>query len=500
MGIDERKSTVGKRAGKPAVAVKEAEERHCRIEHDSIGDKEVPQDAYYGVQTLRAAENFRITGLTMHPEIVNSLAYIKKAAAITNCEVGLLDRPIAEAIVEACDEILSGMFHDDFIVDPIQGGAGTSLNMNANEVIANRAIELLGGRKGDYSIVHPNDHVNLGQSTNDVIPTAGKMTTIRLLRNLKVQLLRLHSALLEKAKEFNHVIKMGRTQMQDAVPIRLGQEFKAYADAVMRDINRMDKAVDEMRALNMGGTAIGTGINADEAYLRRIVPVLNEVADLDFIQAYDLIDATQNLDPFVFVSGAVKACAVTLSKIANDLRLMSSGPRAGFGEINLPAKQNGSSIMPGKVNPVIPEVVNQVAFNVIGNDMTITLAAEAGQLELNAFEPIIFYNLFQSIDTLGFAVETFVDNCISGITANEERCRYLVENSVGLITALSPHLGYQKSADIAKKALKEDRSVREIILEEKLLTEEEINQILNPVTLTEPGISGKELMGRLHDK
>ena len=500
MGIDERKSTVGKRAGKPAVAVKKAEERHCRIEHDSIGDKEVPQDAYYGVQTLRAAENFRITGLTMHPEIVNSLAYIKKAAAITNCEVGLLDRPIAEAIVEACDEILSGMFHDDFIVDPIQGGAGTSLNMNANEVIANRAIELLGGRKGDYSIVHPNDHVNLGQSTNDVIPTAGKMTTIRLLRNLKVQLLRLHSALLEKAKEFNHVIKMGRTQMQDAVPIRLGQEFKAYADAVMRDINRMDKAVDEMRALNMGGTAIGTGINADEAYLRRIVPVLNEVADLDFIQAYDLIDATQNLDPFVFVSGAVKACAVTLSKIANDLRLMSSGPRAGFGEINLPAKQNGSSIMPGKVNPVIPEVVNQVAFNVIGNDMTITLAAEAGQLELNAFEPIIFYNLFQSIDTLGFAVETFVDNCISGITANEERCRYLVENSVGLITALSPHLGYQKSADIAKKALKEDRSVREIILEEKLLTEEEINQILNPVTLTEPGISGKELMGRLHDK
>ena len=467
-----------------------------RIEKDSIGEKEVPADAYYGVQTLRAAENFRITGLKMHPEMINSLAYIKKAAAITNCEIGLLDRHVADAIVGACDEILQGKFQKDFIVDQIQGGAGTSLNMNANEVIANRAIELMGGQKGDYSIVHPNDHVNLGQSTNDVIPTGGKMTTIRLLMNLKTQLLRLHVALSEKAKEFNHVIKMGRTQMQDAVPIRLGQEFKAYADAVMRDINRMDKALDEMQAVNMGGTAVGTGINADEAYLRRIVPVLNDVSDMAFIQAFDLIDSTQNLDPFVAVSGAVKACAVTLSKIANDLRLMSSGPRAGFGEINLPAKQNGSSIMPGKVNPVIPEVVNQVAFNVIGNDMTITLAAEAGQLELNAFEPIIFYNLFQSIDTLGFAVETFVDNCVAGITANEERCRYLVEISVGVITALAPHLGYQRSADIAKKALKTGRAVRDIILEEKILTEEEMNKILDPVNMTEPGISGQELLNK----
>ncbi len=500
MTLEQRRSTVGKRAGRSAVEAEKKENTEFRMEHDSIGDKEVPLNAYYCVQTLRTAENFRITGLSMHPEIVNSLAYIKKAAAIANCEIGLLDRRITEAIVEACDEILSGKFRGDFIVDPIQGGAGTSLNMNANEVIANRAIEILGGKKGDYSIVHPNDHVNLGQSTNDVIPTAGKMTTVRLLKNLKDQLLRLHMALMDKAKEFNHVIKMGRTQMQDAVPIRLGQEFKAYADAVMRDINRMDKAVDEMRAMNMGGTAVGTGINADEAYLRRIVPVLNEVADMDFLQAYDLIDATQNLDPFVAVSGAVKACAVTLSKIANDFRLMSSGPRAGFGEINLPAKQNGSSIMPGKVNPVIPEVVNQVAFNVIGNDMTITLAAEAGQLELNAFEPIIFYNLFQSIDTLGFAVETFVDNCVSGITANEERCRYLVENSVGVITALSPHIGYQKSADIAKKALETNQSVREIILEEKVLTEEEINQILDPVNMTEPGISGKKLMGRFHEQ
>ena len=420
-------------------------EQEFRTEKDSIGTKNVPEDVYYGVQSLRAAENFHITGLNMHPEIINSLAYIKKAAAITNCEAGLLDKKIAQAIVKACDEILGGKLHEDFIVDPIQGGAGTSLNMNANEVIANRANEILGGKKGDYSIVNPNDHVNCGQSTNDVIPTAGKMTSLRLLKNLKKELMRLHTALEKKAEEFDGVIKMGRTQLQDAVPIRLGQEFKAYSVAVLRDIRRMDKAMDEMRTLNMGGTAVGTGLNADEAYLRRIVPNLSEISDMELVQAYDLIDSTQNLDPFVAVSGAVKACAVTLSKIANDLRLMSSGPRAGFGEINLPAKQNGSSIMPGKVNPVIPEVVNQVAFNVIGNDVTITMAAEAGQLELNAFEPIIFYCLFQSIDTLGYAVQTFVDNCVTGITANETRCRYFVENSVGIITAICPYVGYQEN-------------------------------------------------------
>lgn len=465
-----------------------------RVEKDSIGTKDVPEGVYYGVQSLRAAENFHITGLSMHPEIINSLAYIKKAAAITNCEVGIIDKKIANAIVKACDEILEGKFHKDFIVDPIQGGAGTSLNMNANEVIANRAIELLGGQKGDYSIVNPNDHVNCSQSTNDVIPTAGKMTSLRLLKNLKKELRRLYEALSKKADEFDHVIKMGRTQMQDAVPIRLGQEFKAYSVAVMRDINRMDKAMDEMRTLNMGGTAVGTGINADEAYLKRIVPNLVEISGMDFVQAFDLIDATQNLDPFVAVSGAIKACAVTLSKIANDFRLMSSGPRAGFGEINLPAKQNGSSIMPGKVNPVIPEVVNQVAFNVIGNDVTITMAAEAGQLELNAFEPIVFCCMFQSIDTMAYAVQTFVDNCVSGITANETRCRYLVENSVGVITAICPHVGYQKAADIAKQAIKTGESVRDLILKEGLLTEDELNEIMDPVNMTEPGISGKELL------
>ena len=466
-------------------------EMEFRVEKDSIGTKDVPENVYYGVQSLRAAENFHITGLNMHPEIINSLAYIKKAAAITNCEAGLLDKRRTQAIVQACDEILEGKFREDFIVDPIQGGAGTSLNMNANEVIANRAIEILGGKKGDYSVVNPNDHVNCGQSTNDVIPTAGKMTSLRLLKKLKKQLLRLHSALEQKADEFDSVIKMGRTQLQDAVPIRLGQEFKAYSVAILRDLNRMDKAMDEMRTLNMGGTAVGTGLNADESYLRRIVPNLSEISGMDLVQAYDLIDATQNLDSFVAVSGAVKACAVTLSKIANDLRLMSSGPRAGFGEINLPAKQNGSSIMPGKVNPVIPEVVNQVAFNAIGNDMTITMAAEAGQLELNAFEPIIFYCLFQSIDTIAYAVNTFVDNCVIGITANETRCRYFVENSVGIITAICPYVGYQKAAEIAKEAIKTGESVRKLIIEKGLLTKEQMHEIMDPVQMTEPGISGK---------
>ena len=483
--------------GKRRVTMDDMKKTDYRVEKDSIGVKDIPEEVYYGVQTLRAAENFHITGLNMHPEIINSLAYIKKASAITSCEVGILEKKKAQAIVQACDEIIEGKFHDDFIVDPIQGGAGTSLNMNANEVIANRAIEILGGKKGDYTIVNPNDDVNCGQSTNDVIPTAGKMTSLHLLQNLKKQLLRLYDALNEKAKEFDHVIKMGRTQMQDAVPIRLGQEFKAYSVAIMRDIHRMDKAMDEMRTLNMGGTAIGTGINADENYLRRIVPNLSEISGMEFIQAFDLIDATQNLDSFVAVSGAVKACAVTLSKMSNDLRLMSSGPRAGFGEINLPAKQNGSSIMPGKVNPVIPEVVNQVAFNIIGNDMTITMAAEAGQLELNAFEPIIFYCMFQSIDTLGYAVETLVDNCIVGITANEERCRQLVENSVGIITAICPHVGYEKTADIAKKAINSNESVRSLILKENIMDEEELSRILDPIHMTEPGISGKDVLMKI---
>lgn len=465
-----------------------------RVESDSIGNKEIPKEAYYGVQTLRAAENFKITRLKMNEDFIKSLAQIKKASAITNCEIGLLEKNIERAIVQACNEIICGKLHEEFIIDPIQGGAGTSANMNANEVISNRAIEILGGEKGDYSIVHPNDHVNMGQSTNDVIPTAGKMTILKLIPKALKQLKRLYDALQEKAIEFDDIIKMGRTQMQDAVPIRLGQEFKAYSSVIKRDILRLEKVQEEVRVVNMGGTAIGTGINADEQYLSKIVSNLSNVAEMELRQAEDLIDATQNLDGFVAVSAAIKTCAVNLSKISNDLRLMSSGPRTGFGEINLPPKQNGSSIMPGKINPVIPEVMSQVAFNIIGNDMTITMAAEAGQLELNAFEPVIFYNLFESIETLGNGVETFVDNCICGITANRERCKNLVENSVGIITAICPHVGYKKAAGVAKTAIKTGESVRELILKQGLLKEAELNDILDTVAMTEPGISGKQML------
>lgn len=462
-----------------------------RQEHDSIGFKDIPADAYYGIQTLRAAENFAITGLNMHPEIINSIVQIKKAAAITNFEVGRLDNKRTNAIVHVCDEILSGKFHDQFIVDPIQGGAGTSLNMNANEVIANRAIEQMGGQKGDYSLVNPNDHVNCGQSTNDVFPSCGRVTSLKLLNKTTAELERLYAALSEKAEEFDSVIKMGRTQLQDAVPIRLGQEFRAYSTAIRRDITRFEHAKNEMSSLNLGGTAIGTGLNANVQYMRKVMRNIALVTGLDLTQAYDLIDATQNLDGYTFVSGTVRTCAVNLSKMSNDLRLMSSGPRAGLGEINLPPKQHGSSIMPGKVNPVIPEVVNQVAFNIIGNDMTITMATEAGQLELNAFEPIIFYNLFQSIETLTYAVRTLVDNCIRGITANADYCRGVVENSVGIITAICPYIGYDKASEIAKEAIQSGASVKEMILREKLLSEDDMEKILDPYSMTEPGISGK---------
>ena len=457
-----------------------------RSEHDSLGTKDIPAGAYYGVQSLRAAENFRITGLSVHPLLITSVAEIKKAAALTNLEIGLLDRPVAEVIIRACNEITAGRLHNAFIVDPIQGGAGTSLNMNANEVIANRAIELLGGRKGDYALVSPYDHVNRSQSTNDVIPAAGKLTVLKLLTAARAQLERLCQALETKGEVFDDVLKMGRTQMQDAVPIRLGQEFRAYGQAVRRDIDRLGRVQEEMRRLNMGGTAVGTGINADGRYLRRIVPNLSKVTGLRLVQAEDLIDATQNADAFVSVSGAVKTCAVNLSKLSNDLRLMSSGPRCGLGEIELPPRQNGSSIMPGKVNPVIPEVVNQVAFQIMGNDLTITMAAEAGQLELNAFEPVILHNLIQSVEILDRAARTLTDHCIAGITANRERCRALVENSVGLITALCPHVGYERASQLAKRAIATGAPVRTLILEEGLADEETLDRILDPCAMTGP--------------
>ena len=414
-----------------------------RTETDSIGSREVPENAYYGIQSMRAAENFRMTGLHIHPEMIRSMADVKAAAAVTNYETGALDEEREKVILRACAEMKEGRFDSEIIVDPIQGGAGTSLNMNVNGVLANRAIELLGGIKGDYKRVHPNDHINMSQSTNDVFPTAGKIAACRLVQKAEKELRRLHKALEEKSVEFYPVIKMGRTQLQDAVPIRLGQEFASYAAAVGRDIRRMETAAGEMR--------------------------------------------TVNLDPFAAVSGSVKACAVTLSKIASDLRLMSSGPRTGLGEILLPGKQNGSSIMPGKVNPVIPEVVNQAAFQIFGNDVTITLAAESGQLELNAFEPVIFYNLFQAVDLLGHAAATFTDNCICGIQADAARCKAMVENSVGTATALCPYLGYTKAAEIAKKAVRENRNLRELVLEERLMDEEELDRVLDSYAMTEPG-------------
>lgn len=457
-----------------------------RMEHDSIGALNVPAEAYYGVQSMRAATNFQITHRPLHPVLIDSIVMVKKAAAITNEKSGKLDQQIAQAIIQACDEILDGNLRDQFIVDAIQGGAGTSANMNANEVIANRAIEILGGTKGDYSIVHPNDHVNMSQSTNDVIPTAGKITVLKLLPQTIKELEKLEKAMEEKEAEFDDILKMGRTQLQDAVPMRLGQSFGAFAHVLKRDIKRLKNVMEEMKVLNIGATAIGTAINVDPYYLANISYELSKVAGISLKQADDLIDATQNLDGFVSVSGVLKTCAVDISKISNDLRLMSSGPRTGLSEINLPARQNGSSIMPGKINPVIPEVVSQVAYLIIGHDYTITMAAEAGQLELNAFEPVLFHHLFESIDTLKEAAATLTKHCITGITANKGQCEEYIEKSVGISTALCQYIGYAKSAEIAKKSLKTGISVKELVLEEGLLKEEELKGILKPEKMTQP--------------
>lgn len=465
-----------------------------RIESDSIGQVKVPKDAYYGVNSVRAAENFNITGREIHKELIIGLAEVKKACAISNFEAGIMTEEVKDGIVKASDEIIAGKLHDQFIVDPIQGGAGTSGNMNANEVIANRANEILGGKLGEYDKVNPNDHVNMGQSTNDSFPTAGKIAALKLGSKTLEELKKLYKALIEKSKEFDSVIKMGRTHLQDAVPIRLGQEFHAYSSAIKRDIDRIEKALDGIKLVNMGASAVGTGINVDREYLKIIVSNLNKVNNLELLQTEDLVDGTNNLDVFVALSSALKTSAVNLSKMSNDMRLMASGPRCGFGELNLPPKQAGSSIMPGKVNPVIAEVMSQISFNVIGNDMTITMAAEAGQLELNVFEPVLLYNLYESIETLGNGVNTFRENLVNGLTANIERCKELVDGSVGPITAIVPHVGYKAAAKIADQAIRTGEPVRELTLKEGLLTEEELNEILDPFAMTEPGIAAKHLL------
>ena len=458
-----------------------------RTESDSIGELQVERDAYYGVQTLRAKRNFSITDSKMNFTFVKNIVLIKKAAALVNGVYGILDQARAAAIVSACDEVLAGKHRKEFVVDAVQGGAGTSANMNVNEVIANLAAVKLGGKPGDYArVVHPNDHVNMAQSTNDVIPTAGKLTVIVLSRALLSELRRLERALKKKAEDFNGILKMGRTQLQDAVPMRMGQAFHAFATAIGRDIGRIERSLSEMHVVNMGATAIGTAITARREYFEHITEKLSELFGEKLARAEDLFDGTQNVDCFVAVSGALKALAVNLSKMSNDLRLMASGPRTGLGELQLPAMQNGSSIMPGKVNPVIPEVVNQVAFLVMGHDVTITLAAEAGQLELNAFEPVIFYQLFESVRALTGAVHTLVGNCIDGIAVSRERCEEWVNRSVGIVTALNPYIGYKKAAEIAKESLKTGESVRNIVLREGLMEESLLNEVLDPFALTQP--------------
>lgn len=459
---------------------------NTRVEKDSVGVSEVPADAYYGIQTYRAKENFGITFREQNEDFIKSLVEIKKAAALANFRAGDLDEDKFNAIVGACDYILSGNLFDQFITDPIQGGAGTSANMNANEVIANKALEIMGHKKGEYEYLHPNDHVNMSQSTNDVYPTAGKLTVIKLLHKACARLEHLLDALEAKAEEFKDIYKMGRTQLQDAVPVSLGGSFEAFAQPLKRDIFRIRRSIYEISALNMSGTAVGTCINASQGYHDNIISCLRETTGLDIRMADNLVDATQNLDGFVYVSGAIKTCAVNMSKMSNDLRLMSSGPKTGLEEIILPARQNGSSIMPGKINPVIPEVVSQVAFNIIGNDMTITLAAEAGQLELNAFEPVLFYNLFENITTLGRAAMTLADHCVSGIIANKDVCLSNIEKSAGIVTALCPHIGYMKAAEIAKKVLASGKGAREYLIEEGIMTAEEADRVLNPEVLVHP--------------
>lgn len=456
-----------------------------RTEHDLIGQREVPADAYWGIHTLRALENFPITGIPISesPFLVEALGAVKEAAALANHELGLLDAERFGAIRQACKELRAGKLHDQFVVDVIQGGAGTSTNMNANEVIANRALELLGRSRGDYAFLHPNEHVNLSQSTNDVYPTAVKIATIFATHALLDAMEILEASFAAKAEEFHDVLKMGRTQMQDAVPMTLGQEFGTYSVMVGEDRSRLAEAVLMLHEINLGATAIGTQLNAPDGYVQIACGHIAHLTGLPLVTAIDLIESTQDCGSFVQLSGVLKRIAVKLSKICNDIRLLSSGPRAGFNEINLPAVQAGSSIMPGKVNPVIPEVVNQVAFQVIGHDVTITMAAEAGQLQLNAFEPIICYSLAAGLSRMREAILVLSERCVVGITANEDRLRGLVENSIGLVTALNPYIGYEAATDVAKEALLTGRGVAELVVERGLLPAEELARILQPAVL-----------------
>ncbi len=464
-----------------------------RIERDSLGERQVPAEAYYGIETLRGKENFEITKRGICRQLIKALAIVKKAAAKANIDAGNISEKVGKAIMLACDEILNGRLHGQFVTDLIQGGAGTSINMNANEVIANRANELLGGRKGDYDFVHPNDHVNFGQSTSDVIQTAGKIAVVKQLKKLQVELKKLYNSYLDKAEEFKDVIKTGRTHLQEALPITLGQEFYAYASALNRDIKRIDTAIDALLEVNLGGTAIGTGLNANEKYCKKVILHLSKFSGEDVRIAKNLIDATRNLDAFGYASSMLKLLAIDLSKTASDLRLVASSGPNGFNEIILPNVQPGSSIMPGKFNPVIPEVVNQVCFYVMGLDVTVTKAIEAGQLELNVFEPLILMSLFEEITTLRRAARTFNNLAITDLKVNPN-LKYHIDNSVFLITALTPHIGYDTACSIVNEAMKENKTIKEIVLEKGLLSNSLIDEILNNRDITSSGIAGESIL------
>ena len=459
-----------------------------RNESDLLGTLQVPASAYYGVQTQRAIENFKISGqyLSSYPHFIKGLAMVKKAAAKTNYELGLLEQSLYEKIAQSCDELMEGKYHQEFPIDMIQGGAGTSVNMNANEVIANIVLEKLGKNKGDYQFCSPNDHINLSQSTNDAYPTAIKMAMLQMNKELVEKLKKTIAAFRQKGIEFNDVIKMGRTQLQDAVPMTMGQEFEAYAATLEEDISKLNNNAHLFVEINMGATAIGTGINAPVGYAKLCAKNLAQFSGYPIVSAPNLVEATPDTGSYVIYSSAMKRLAVKLSKICNDLRLLSSGPRAGFFEINLPPMQPGSSIMPGKVNPVIPEVVNQVCYKVFGNDLTVPFAAEAGQLQLNVMEPVLSHAIMESMNFLGNALDTLREKCIVGITANKEICLNMVKHSIGIVTALNPYIGYKNSTEIAKEALASGNSVYNLVLEKGILSQEKLDEILDPKNMLKP--------------
>lgn len=465
-----------------------------RIEKDQLGEVKVPRSAYYGIHTVRAVKNFPVSSMKTHPALIRAIAQVKQAAAVANMNTGLLDTKIGQYVVRAAEEVAAGRLADQFIVDAFQGGAGTSTNMNVNEVIANRAIELMGGEKGDYHLVHPLEHVNLSQSTNDVYPTALRVAAIGMVLELSDSLANLQGELQKKEAEFAGVLKVGRTEMQDAVPVTLGQEFSAYAEAIARDRWRLYKVEERLRQVNLGGTAVGTGLNANPRYIYAVIEELRNITGYGLARSENTVDLTQNADVFAEVSGLLKAVAVNLAKITGDLRLLSSGPLGGFAEIRLPEVQAGSSIMPGKVNPVIPEMVTQISYQVMGNDQILALAAATGQLELNAFMPLIAHSLLNSLEMLINAVNIFTEKCVKGIGANHERCRRWLEESHSFITALTPHIGYDLAAELVKKAGLEGRKLREVIVDSGVFKAEDLEAIFTPGELTRPGIAGTKYL------